>query len=298
MKQLLITLTLIISTTTSIVAQEIKATVQVISPRIQITNKQVFTTLQNSIQQFLNNRKWTDEKVDQKEKIEVAFFFEITSFTNEKDIMGTLQVTSTRPVFNAGYKTNVFQYNDEEVAFSYKEFEALDFQENQSINDLTSVLAFYAYIVLGHDFDSYSELGGSTYFSKAQNIVTLNTGKLGWNQGDGKSQKNRYYIAENMNNVKFEPFRKLTYTYHRSGMDQMYEKPEDARIAITNGIKSLQDLLAVTPQSATHRIWFSTKLNEIIEIYKGATIPEKNNIVELLSKLDPINRQKWEKIKA
>lgn len=297
MKKIIVATVLILSLIPLCRGQEIKATVQVIAPRIQISSKQVFTTLQNSIQQFLNNRKWTDEKFEAREKIEVAFFFEITSYTNEKDMMATLQVTSTRPVFNAGYKTNVFQYHDEEIAFSYREFEALDYQENQNVNDLTSLLAYYAYIVLGHDFDSYSELSGSTYFSKAQNIVTLCSGKLGWNQNDGKSQRNRYYIAENLNNVRYQAFRKLNYSYYRNGMDQMYEKPEDARTAITNGLKSLQDLVAVIPNCAIHRIWFSTKLNELVEVYKGASIPEKNNVVTLLTKLDPVNRQKWEKIK-
>lgn len=278
-------------------SQEIKATVQVIAPRIQVTNKQVFTTLQNAIQQFINNRKWTEEKLEAREKIEVSFFMEITGYQNEKDMMGTLQVTSTRPIFNSGYKSNIFQFNDEDISFSYRELDALDFQENQSVNDLTSILAYYCYIVLGHDFDSYGELGGTSYFSKAQNIVNLNTGKAGWNQSDGKGQRNRFYIAENMNNIRFQPFRKLNYAYHRNGLDKMYENTEDARIAITNGLKSIQDLVAVLPNSATHRIWFSTKLNEIVEIYKGATIPEKTNIITLLTKLDPVNRQKWEKIR-
>lgn len=284
--------------THQLLSQEIKSTVQVVSPGIQITNKTLLTTLQNAMQQFVNNRKWTDEKFENREKIELAIFLEVKKFEGEGDISATMQITATRPVFNSTYKTNTFLFNDEDISFTYKEFQALDYQENQNLNDLTSLLAYYTYLCLGFDFDSYGEMGGTPFFNKAQQIVSLCQGRPGWGQTDGKGIRNRYNLIENITNTRFNPIRKLMYSYHRKGMDQFYEKPEEARKNITEGLQSLQELVAVTPNSTIHRVFFSSKTTELVEIYKGATVPEKNEIVQLLSLLDPVNRQKWEKIKS
>ncbi len=283
---------------THLSAQEIKANVQVIAPSLQLTNKQILTTLQTSIQQFINSRKWTEDAFEAREKIEMSLFLEVKRITNASDFVATLQVQSTRPVFGSNYKTTVFTFNDEDVAFAYREFEPLDFQENQNVNDLTSLLAFYVYMALGYDYDSFGELGGSLFFQKAQNIGGLMQGKPGWNQGDGKGQRNRFNLIDGVNNNRFLAARKLTYLYHRKGMDRMAENTDLARAEITASIKSLEELFTLSPNNLITRVFFSTKWPEIVEIYKQAPVIEKNNILELLRKMDSQNSNRYEKIKA
>ncbi len=278
-------------------AQEIKSTIQVVAPRVQMTDKQILNTLQTSAQQFINTRKWTDENIALQEKIDISLFIEITAISNN-DFKGTLQFQVVRPVFNSTYKTTVFQFNDEDVSFTYREFENLDYQENMNMNDFTTLLAYYVNLAIGLDFDSYGELGGSPYFAKAQSIVAMMTNKPGWNQADGKGIRNRFYLAENLNNPRFKDLRLLTYNYHRKGMDLFSENPEQARKNITEILKTLKESQTIFQNSLLQKTFFSTKWPELIEIYKGATVPEKTAMAKFLSDMDPTNSQRYEKIKA
>jgi hypothetical protein len=278
-------------------AQEIKSTVQVVAPRVAMTDKQILITLQTAAQQFINTRKWTDENIAQQEKIDISIFIEITAINNN-DFKGTLQFQVIRPVYNSTYKTTVFQFNDEDVSFSYREFENLDYQENMNMNDFTTLMAYYVNLAIGLDFDSFGELGGSPYFAKAQSIVAMMTNKPGWNQADGKGIRNRFYLAENLNNPRFKELRLLTYNYHRKGMDLFAENPEQARKNITEYLKSLKESQALFQNSLLQKTFFSTKWPELIEIYKGATVPEKTAMAKFLSDMDPTNSQRYEKIKA
>lgn len=278
-------------------AQEIKSTVQVVAPRVQMTDKQVLITLQTAAQQFINTRKWTDENIALQEKIDISLFIEITAINNN-EFKGTLQFQVIRPVFNSTYKSTVFQFNDEDVSFSYREFENLDYQENMNMNDFTTLLAYYVNLAIGLDFDSFGELGGSPYFAKAQSIVAMMTNKPGWNQADGKGIRNRFYLAENLNNPRFKELRLLNYNYHRRGMDLFSENPEQARKNITEILKSLKESQALFQNSLLQKTFFSTKWPELVEIYKGATVPEKTAMAKFLSDMDPTNSQRYEKIKA
>lgn len=280
-------------------AQEIKSTVQVIAPGVQMTNKNILTTLQNAVQQFINSRKWTEDNFEAREKIEVSFFFNVTALSQDNDFKATLQVSSTRPVLNSIYKTSVFTFSDEDVTFKYRELENIDYQEGQNLHDLSTLIAFYINIVLGYDYDSFGELGGTAYFKKAFNIVNLMSTSAGWRQGDGKGIWSRYNLAENINNSRFNIVRELTYTYHRKGMDVFYENPDEARATVTESLKSLQELVASYGSgSLLQRTFFTTKYSELVEIYKGATVAEKNIILDLLAQLDPTNTIKYQKIKA
>jgi hypothetical protein len=269
----------------------------VVAPRVQMTDKQVLITLQTAAQQFINTRKWTDENIALQEKIDISLFIEITAINNN-DFKGTLQFQVIRPVFNSTYKSTVFQFNDEDVSFSYREFENLDYQENMNMNDFTTLLAYYVNLAIGLDFDSFGELGGSPYFAKAQSIVAMMTNKPGWNQADGKGIRNRFYLAENLNNPRFKELRLLNYNYHRRGMDLFSENPEQARKNITEILKSLKESQALFQNSLLQKTFFSTKWPELVEIYKGATVPEKTAMAKFLSDMDPTNSQRYEKIKA
>lgn len=278
-------------------AQEIKSTIQVVAPRVTMTDKQILITLQTAAQQFINSRKWTDENIALQEKIEISIFIEITAINNN-EFSGNLQFQVVRPVLNSTYKTTIFQFNDEDVSFNYKEFENLEYQDNMNMNDFTTLLAYYVNLGLGLDFDSFGELAGSPYFAKSQSIVAMMTNKAGWNQADGKGIRNRFYLAENLNNPRFNDLRLLNYKYHRKGMDLFSENPEQARKNISEILKSLKETQALFQNSLLQKTFFSTKWPELVEIYKGATIPEKTAMAKFLSDLDPTNSQRYEKIKA
>ncbi len=297
MKKLLVAIILSLITS-SVSAQEIKATVQCVAPRVQISDKQILTTLQNSLQQFISNRKWTEEKFEINEKIEISLFFDISQITDNNEFQSTIQLQVIRPVLNSTYKTTIMQFNDDDVTFVYREFENLDYQDNQNINDLTSLMAYYVNIAIGLDYDSYSELAGTPYFAKAQNIVNLMANKPGWNQSDGKGFRNRFYLAENFNNSRFKDFRLLNYNYHRKGMDKFHQDPEQARKNITEAIKQLQDAIKGNQNSLLQKVFFFTKWAELVEIYKGGTVPEKSSAVKMLNELDPTNNQRYEKIRG
>lgn len=279
-------------------SQEMKATVQCVAPRVQISDKQILTTLQNSMQLFINNRKWTDEKLEPQEKFDISLFFEFTQITDNNEFAGTLQVQIIRPVLNSTYKTTIMQFNDEDVAFVYREFENLDFQENQNLSDLTTLLAYYVNIAIGMEFDSFGELAGTPYFAKAQSIVNMMTNKTGWNQSDGKGFRNRFYLAESLNSARFKDLRLLTYNYHRKGMDKFNADAELARKNVTDAIKTMIDATKGNQNNLLQKVFFSTKWPELVEIYKGATVPEKAVVIKMLNEIDPTNNIRYEKIRG
>ena len=279
-------------------AQELKCNVQVVANAVQISNKQIFTTLQNAVIQFMNNRKWTEQRYDQQEKIECSMLIEITEAVSADEFSANVQIQSVRPVYLSAYKTSLFSHRDELVSFRYREFEQLEYQENQNMMDLTSVLAYYAYLIIGYDMDAFGNSGGTMMFQKARNIVNVCQGKTGWNPGDGRSNRNRHTLVENLLDARFIPLRTLMYSYHREGMDMMYEKPEKARITIMDGLRSVQELARILPNSMYLKIFFNAKVAELVDIFKGAPPSEKNTAFELLVSIDPANRNRYEAIKA
>jgi hypothetical protein len=296
-KKLLFVVVVLTMNIPSLLSQEVKANIQIVAPRVQLTDKQVLQTLQNAAQQFINTRKWTDENIATQEKIEFSMFFDITAINNN-DFSGTMQFQVVRPTYNSTYKTTIFQFNDEDITFSYREFENLEYQENMNMNDFTTLLAYYVNLAIGMDFDSYSELGGSPYFAKMQSMVSMMTNKMGWNQGDGKGIRNRFYLAENLTNPRFKDLRLLTYNYHRKGMDQFAANPDQARKNITEYIKKLKETQSIFQNCLLQKSFFSTKWPELVEIYKGAPVPEKTAMAKFLSEIDPTNSQRYEKIKS
>jgi hypothetical protein len=279
-------------------AQELKCNVQVIANAVQLSNKQIFTTLQNAVVQFMNNRKWTELRYEQQEKIECSILIEITEAVSADEFSANIQIQSVRPVYLSAYKTSVFSHRDELVSFRYREFEQLEYQENQNMMDLTSVLAYYAYMVIGFDMDVFGNSGGTLMFQKARNIVNVCQGKSGWNPGDGRSNRNRHTLVENLLDARFTPLRNLMYQYHREGMDLMYDKPEKARITILEGLRSIQELARILPNSMYLKIFFNAKVSELVDIFKGAPPNEKNTAFDLLISIDPANRNRYEAIKA
>ena len=277
--------------------QELNCKVTIISPSIQMSNKRIFNTMQQSIWQFMNTKKWTSNKYENGEKIECNLQIEITGATTDQ-FTAKVQMNSLRPVYGSAYKSIIFNHLDQDWSFNYVEFQQLDFQENTGGSNLSGFLAFYANIIIGFDYDTYSLEGGTPYFTIAQNIASLNQNKPGWEPTAGSSSlKNRYYLIENIMNARYKPMRKMYYQYHRLGLDIMHKKPDDGRDEITKAIKLMEPVADILPNAMFIKVFFNAKVNELINIYKGAPIADQNKMIELLGKLDPGNKQKYDKIK-
>lgn len=277
-------------------SQELQARITINASSVSSqTDKRIFQTLQAGLNNFLNNRKWTRETFDVNEKINCNFLLFITQAENNV-FKATLTVQAARPVYNSTYETPLLNFIDESVAFRYLEHQSLEFNETRVsatdpvASNLTAILAFYVYVILGLDYDSFSIRGGDPYFQRAQNIVNnAPDGRdiLGWRPFDG--QRNRYWLIENLTNSRYTLIHDALYSYYRMGMDNMYENEVSARVAIMNTLSLLDNLNTQAPNLMIVQLFFLGKSNEFIRIFKKAPADERGRTRELLSKLDVSN---------
>lgn len=284
----------------SVSSQELNCQVTVQSnPALDVTTteKEIFKQLEQTVFELMNNTAWTKDEFEVEERINCIIQISITAIPSTGNYEATMQVQSTRPVYNTTYNTTMFNFLDENVNFSYRRNARLQFTENQFVDNLTSVLAFYAYYVIGLDADSFAENGGDPYFARAQNIVTLaqSSGGSGWRASE-KGRKNRYWLIENQLQELFSPLRQCLYEYHRKGMDQMYEDQQKARDAIYKALQKLQPVNSARPGSVNVLNILQAKLQEIKNIYREAEQRQKNDVVNLLKRLDPANSSKYQEI--
>ena len=279
------------------IAQELQARLTINSSRVgSQVDKKVFQTLQSNLINFLNNRKWTNETFQQHEKIVCNFLLNITQADEGNVFKAVLTVQAARPVFNTNYETPLINFQDEALTFRYVEFQPIDFNENRVsgtdglVSNLTATLAYYVYIILGLDFDSFTLRGGDPYFQKAQAIVNnAPEGRdiTGWKAFDGL--RNRYWLMENLTTNRYALIHDAIYSYYRLGMDFMYENEAEGRNAILNTISLLNTLNNDIPNTMIVQFFFQGKSNEIIRIFKKATPEEKMRAQEMLVKLDITN---------
>jgi len=282
-----------------LIGQELNCTVQVLAPQIQgTTDKVIFDALQKSVYEFVNNSKWTKDVFQPSEKIECTFIINITEKVSVDEFKATLQVISRRPAFKTSYPTPIFNYIDNDFQFKYIESQSLDYSESTYISNLTSVLAYYVYVVIGLDYDSFALNGGGAYFQKAQNIVNnaQNAPEKGWKAYEGS--RNRYWYLENTLNQIFAPMRECSYKYHRLGLDLMYGNKETGRQAIAESLELLRKVHQVKPLSFNMQLFFEAKSTEIINIFSASYTDEKTKVVNLLNEIDPANGNKYQKILA
>ncbi len=298
MKKLLFIVLLAVFSITKITAQELSCQVQVVHQQIQGTNDQVFQTLQNAIYEFMNNRKWTDHVFGIDERIECSIMINLTEQSGSDRFTGTLSVQSRRPIFNTAYNSVLLNYQEgtNDFQFRYIENEPLEFNENAHLSNLTSVLAFYAYIIIGLDYDTFSNMGGTPYFQKAQQIVSnaQSASEPGWKAYEGL--ENRYWMAENLLDDVYSPLRKCLYRYHRLGLDVMSEKTDVGRAEIAESIRMLQKVHRAKPTSFLLKLFFTAKSDEIIDIFSQSYDMEKTKVVNVLKEIDPANGSEYEKI--
>lgn len=268
-------------------AQELNCSVSVNSSKIQMSDKRIFETLQKSVMEFINNRHWTDRTFKQIEKIECSIMITINSYDMVDKFTGSIQVQARRPVFNSSYNSILINYLDDKFDFTYVETSPLDFQEGAFTSNLSSVLAFYSYIIIGLDFDTYSERGGVPYFTIAQNIVSSsqNASESGWKSYE--SQKNRYWIVENLLNSSYDDLHLFLYRYHRHGLDVMYDKVQQGRTEILADLKYLQNVFRNKPGLFILNIVMEAKRDELVSIFSQSNANEKQQASVILKQVDP-----------
>ena len=277
-------------------AQEFQCQVSVVSSQIQTSDRKIFETLQKDLFEFVNNRQWTSNQYLQHERIECSMMINITNRISTDEFDATIQIQSRRPVYSTSYNSPLFNFIDKDFTFRYVEYQPMEFDEKQHRSNLTSVVAYYAYIILGLDYDSYSPKGGTDFFVKAQGIVNnaQNAVEKGWKAFEGT--QNRYWLAEEMLSPQFTPLRECMYDYHRKGFDVMSEKLIPARAEILNALKKLRKVNQDKPLSFSLAVFFLAKSDEIINLFSPASPDDKAQLINLLAEIDPANSNKYERI--
>jgi hypothetical protein len=282
-------------------AQELNARVTVNSSRIGSTvNKNVFQTLQTSLNTFLNNRKWTKEVFLVNEKIDCNFFLNLQATADANVYSASLTIQAARPIFNSSYASPIINYQDEDIFFKYIEFQQLEFNENRVggteplSSNLTAIFAYYVNMIIAFDYASFSPRGGDAYFLKAQNIVNNapeTRGISGWKAFDGK--RNRYWLVENMLNTRYAVLHDVYYGYYHLGMDKMYEDENSARAEVLAVLNQLNNFNADNQNTMMNQFFFQGKSNELIKIFSKATQQDKIRASDILQKIDITNATRY-----
>jgi len=281
-------------------AQELKCNIQIVTQQIQGTNKQVYQTMQNAIYEFMNNKVWTNHVFSMEERIECNLLFNIQEQLSADEFRGTLQVQCRRPVYNTNYNTVLFNFMDNDIQFRYLEFQPLEFDPRAHLSNLTSLLAYYAYIILGLDYDSFSYEGGTTFFLAAERIVdnAQNVPEKGWKPYESTSHKNRYWLIKDILDEDYSPCREFSYRFHRLGLDLMDSKLNEGRAEIADALLLLQGVYRKKPDpflSPMHII-FDSKADELTNIFSESFVEEKNRVYTMLLEIDQANTNKYKSL--
>ena len=276
-------------------AQQLNCTVTVDSQTLSVTNQQVFKTLQTSISEYINKTDWTGQAVKQNEKINCSLYITVSS-NNSDQFTATIQVQSSRPIFNSSYSSPVLNYNDKDFNFRYTEFENLIFSPTTFDSNLVSVIAFYSYMILGMDADTFVSESGNSYFETAQNIsnVAQQGGSKGWSQSDGN--QNRYFLINDILSPAFKQVRQTMFEYH-AGLDLMNQDLKASKEKIKESLIDLGKLNITRPNAFLTRVFFDAKSDEIVSIFSGGPSITISDLADILNKISPLNSSKWVAIK-
>lgn len=277
-------------------AQELNCSVTINATQIQTSDRGIFKEMKTSIEQFMNTRKWTNDAFKAHEKIKCNFLITITRMPTIGSFTASVQIQSARPVFNTSYTTLMFNFADRDWDFEYIESLPLEYNDNTYTSNLTSMLAVYAYIILGLDYDSFSELGGTPYYQKALQVVNnaQQSNKTGW-QSLG-SNRNRYWIVENFNNPQMIELRKAIYSYHRLALDTFEKDPDKSREIILKGLRDIKKVRDINPNSILVISFFDAKGKELANIFSDGAIQVRREAYDIITAIDPSNRSSYEKI--
>lgn len=281
-------------------AQVFNCNVDVISPALQSNPaiNEIKTSLKNAIIEYVNyGYTWTNDKFEKGEQIDVSFQLKLDTKQGD-NFTGTLQITSQRPVFNSDYNTLLFNFLDEDIVFTYQRNSPIQYFEGQHVNNLPDIFAFYINIILGYDYDSFSFEGGTPYFNKADQIVSIcqNGSEPGWKAGDGDN--NRFWLIQNLLQPQFASLRKAYYNYHIKGLDKCYQNREECMQSISSSINDLMEIHSSRPSSFNMQLFFNAKSEELIKIYQPSEQGLKLKMFNLLSQLDPQRIKDYNSLKS
>lgn len=284
----------------SLGAQELKCNISINSEQVQGSNKAVFTTLQQSMEEFVNTQRWTNMTFQEKERIECSMMIVVKSV---QDNMFVCEFTcqSRRPVFGTTYTTPTLNIKDANFTFTYQEYDRMEFQHNTFTSNLTALVAYYCYLIIGHDMDSFAKLGGTPYFQICEDIVTSaqsasldNAEMVGWKAFE--SNRNRYALTNNLMDEAFKKYRAYYYDYHRHGLDEMVNNVANGRARIAKDIKVLKEAYNARPATYLVGTFLDAKSDELVNIFKSGTADEKKMVYELLMNIDPTRQDTYENI--
>lgn len=281
-------------------AQEFRTNVNIQAPSLQLSDPKVFNTLEGTIREFFNNTKFSDKEYEEFEKINLDINMTVREEISATRFKVDFAIQATRPVYGSNYDTPIITHLDKDFGFDYEQFQPIDFSENSYINNLSSLLSFYAYMVLGLDADSYAPYGGETYFLAAQQVVNNvpqnleDVFKKGWGS---LSNNNRYWLADNMLTPRLRDFRQAWYDYHRQGLDIASSDIVTARAIMTEALKNISVVNRNRPNSTIIQVFANTKSSELIEIYKQGTPEEQNQMIQTMAKVDPAQAGKYRQVR-
>jgi hypothetical protein len=295
-------LTLLVLIPAIIYSQELNCNVQVSAQKIQGSNRQVFENMQRDIFEFMNNTVWTNSVFSYTERIDCNIIINLTDQISSDEFTGTIQIQLKRPVYNTTYNSTMLNFVDNSFRFRYVEFQPLEFDPTTHRTNLISVLAYYAYMILGFDYDSFSPLGGTEYFQIAERIVTnaQNAPESGWKPYDGSRNRNRYWLVKNVLDKEYEGVRRFIYEYHFNGLDRMESRISEARASMVESLKLIQDVYRKKPDPFMYlvQIVIEAKSEEMVNIFTESFPEEKSRVIEILTEIDPANKSKYAKITA
>jgi hypothetical protein len=283
-------------------SQELNCNVQVSAQMIQGSNREIFTNMQRDLYEFVNNTVWTNHVYSYAERLDCNILINLTSQISGDEFKGTIQVQLRRPAFNTTYNSTILNFVDNNFQFRYVEFQTLEFDPSAHRANLISVLAYYVYIMLGVDYDSFSPLGGTEFFQMAEKIVNnaQNAVEPGWKPYDGSRNRNRYWLVKNILDKEYEGVRQFLYEYDINGLDRLESRVSEARNSMAESLKLLQEVFRKKPDPFMYflQIIIDSKSEEVINIFLGAFPEERSRVVQIMTEIDPANKSKYEKITA
>ncbi|HOE05872.1 MAG TPA: DUF4835 family protein [Bacteroidales bacterium] len=285
----------LLTSTLLLQAQELDCRIQVNYSKLQGTSyQQIFSTFQQSMYEFINNTNWTNNVFQKDERIECNFNFNLTEQVSSDEYKGTLQITYSRPVFGTSYNTPILNHLDNDIQFKYTEFEPFEFNPNSHTSNLMSIVAYYIYIIIGMDYDTFGNGSGTEYYQKAERIVqnAQSAPEKGWKAYE--NLKNRYWLVENLLNDQYAPIRDFLYVYHRQGMDKMADKPADARARIEEALENLKTVHRRKQGTFLMQIITTAKGDEIVNIFQESFPDEKARVYNIMKEIDPANVTKYD----
>lgn len=277
-------------------AQELNCRVVVNADQIQSQDRTLFKDMETAFNQFLNQRKWTDDTYEAFERVNANIIVTLSAQQSIGVFEATVQIQSARPIYNSNYESILMNFADRDWQFEYIDSQPLEFNDNTFITNLTSILAYYSYVILGLDYDSYSELGGTDLFNKALNVVNnaQQSNRAGWDALG--STRNRYWLIENLTNQQMITLRQGIYKYHRLALDTFDENPEDSRKLIIEVLKEMKAVRDVFPNSILVISFLDAKRDELINIFSDGSLPMKREAFDLLATIDPSKSSEYQKI--